>query len=326
MKRRAWWLYLCAGMGALVLWELVPSIKIGPVFNVIALSSPIAMVVAVKLWKPEVRWPWYLFALGQTFFVIGDVITYNYERFFGNELPFPSIGDVAYLAVYPCLIGGILILVHKRNPGRDRESFIDSLIVAVGFGVISWVFLMSPTAKAEDITLIQKLVSMAYPFFDLMLVTVVVRLAVGAGRRPPAFYLMAAAALCLLLTDSVYTWYGVQGLTYGQGGALEAGWAAFYLLWGAAALHPSMRNLSDRAPDPEVKLTRGRLIVLAVASLAAQFVRIVQLVRNEQSDLWVITVSTVTLFLLVVMRMSGLVRKLEEKHRVDARADVPWKA
>jgi diguanylate cyclase (GGDEF)-like protein/PAS domain S-box-containing protein len=315
MKRRAWWLYLCAGMGALVLWELVPSIKIGPVFNVIAVSSPIAMVVAVKLWKPEVRWPWYLFALGQTFFVIGDVITYNYERFFGNELPFPSIGDVAYLAVYPCLIGGILILVHKRNPGRDRESFIDSLIVAVGFGVISWVFLMSPTAKAEDITLIQKLVSMAYPFFDLMLVTVVVRLAVGAGRRPPAFYLMAAAALCLLLTDSVYTWYGVQGLTYGQGGALEAGWAAFYLLWGAAALHPSMRNLSDRAPDPEVKLTRGRLIVLAVASLAAQFVRIVQLVRNEQSDLWVITVSTVTLFLLVVMRMSGLVRKLEETTR-----------
>ena len=312
MKRRAWLLYLCAGLGALAAWELIPAIKIGPVFNVIAFSSPVAMVVAVRMWKPAVRWPWYLFALGQVFFVAGDVITYNYERFFGTELPYPSVGDVAYLAVYPCLIAGLLWLVRRRNPGRDRESFIDSLIVAVGIGVVSWVFLMSPTASTSDLTLLQKLVSMSYPFMDLMLVTVVVRLAVGAGRRPPAFYLLAAAAVCLLVTDTVYTWYGVQGLVYNQSGILEFGWGAFYLLWGAAALHPSMSTLSDRAPDPEVRLGRARLMVLGVASLTAQFVRVVQLIRDEQTDLWVITISTVTLFLLVVVRMSGLVRKLED--------------
>src|SRR4029079_14098881 len=136
------------------------------------------------------------------------------------------------------------------------------------------------------------------------LVTVVVRLAVGAGRRPPAFYLMAAAAVCLLVTDSIYTWYGVQGIVYNQSGFLEAGWAAFYLLWGAAALHPSMVTLSERAPDPEVKLTRARLIVLGIASLTAQIVRVVQLIRGEASDLWVITSATIALFLLVVTRMS----------------------
>jgi len=76
-----------------------------------------------------------------------------------------------------------------------------------------------------------------------------------------------------------------------------------------------MSTLSDRAPDPEVRLTRGRLVILGVASLTAQFVRVVQLIRDEQTDLWVITVSTMTLFLLVVTRMAGLVRKLEDTTR-----------
>ena len=57
----------------------VPGLRQGWLFNVIAISSPIAIVIAVRLWKPQTRLPWYLFALGQAFFVAGDVITYNYD-------------------------------------------------------------------------------------------------------------------------------------------------------------------------------------------------------------------------------------------------------
>ncbi len=32
---------------------------------------------------------------------------------------------------------------------------------------------------------------------------------------------------------------------------LDVGWISFYLLWGAAALHPSMRELEQAAPDRE---------------------------------------------------------------------------
>ncbi|MFB3737624.1 MAG: putative bifunctional diguanylate cyclase/phosphodiesterase [Candidatus Velamenicoccus archaeovorus] len=311
MKQRAWLVYLVVGGAVLALWELVPGLKVGPLFNLIALSSPVAILIAARLWKPEPRTPWLLFALGQTLFVAGDVITYNYDRLFGTELPFPSIGDVAYLAVYPCLIAGILMLVRRRSPGRDRESLIDSLIVAVGVGTVSWIFLMSPIAKDAQSTPIQKLVSSAYPFMDLVLLTVVVRMAIGAGRRGLSFALMAAAALALFATDFAYSYISVQGIVYDQAGVLEAGWAAFYLLWGAAALHGSMTALSERAPDHEIRLTRARLVVLGAASLTAQFVRVVQLVRGRQTDLWVITGATIVLFVLVVIRMSGLVRKLE---------------
>lgn len=311
MKRRAWLLYLLGGALLTLCWEFVPGMKQGVVFNLIAISSPVAIVIAVRIWKPERKLPWHLFALGQTFFVMGDVITYNYDRFFGTDLPYPSIGDFFYLAVYPCLVVGVLMLVRQRNPGRDREGMIDSLIVAIGIGTISWVFLMGPTAHGTGSTLIQKLVGMAYPFMDLVLLTVVVRLAIGAGKRPPAFFLMAGAAFALFLTDFVYSYFGVQGIVYPQTGYLEAGWASFYVLWGAAALHPSMASLSERAPDTERRLGRARLAVLAGATLMAPSVQMIRYLRGEPID-WVIVIgASAVLFLLVVARMAGLVRKEE---------------
>jgi diguanylate cyclase (GGDEF)-like protein/PAS domain S-box-containing protein len=312
MKRRAWLLYLALGVGTLLSYLFAPGFRQGWLFNLIAVSSPIAILVAVRLWKPAVKWPWYLFALGQALFVAGDVITYNYDKFFnGAELPFPSIGDILYLSVYPPLIVGILLIVSRRNPGRDRESLIDSLILAIGVGVISWVFLMAPTAKDTESTLLQKFVSMGYPFMDLVLLVVVVRLVIGGGRRGLSFYLLPAAAIALFLTDFVYSYISVQGLVYDQSGYLEAGWGTFYLLWGAAALHPSMRTLSERAPDQEVRITRSRVIFIGAAALIPQMVRMIQLVREQATDLWVITITTTSLFILVVLRMSGLVHKLE---------------
>ncbi len=312
MRRRAWLLYLSCGVSALLAFQFAPGFRQGWFFNLIAVSSPIVILIAVRMWEPAVKWPWYLFALGQALFVAGDVITYNYDAFFnGAELPFPSIGDVLYLSVYPPLIAGILLIVRKRNPGRDRESLIDSLIVAIGVGVISWVFLMAPTAKDTESTLLQKLVSMGYPFMDLILLVVVVRLVIGGGRRGFSFYLLPTAAVALFLTDFVYSYISVQGLVYDQSGYLEAGWGIFYLLWGAAALHPSMRTLSERAPDQEVRVTRGRLMLVGAAALVPQAVRAIQLIRGEATDLWVITLTTSTLFILVVLRMSGLVHKLE---------------
>jgi diguanylate cyclase (GGDEF)-like protein/PAS domain S-box-containing protein len=311
VKRRAWLLYLLFGYALLAVWEFVPGAKVGPLFNAIALSSPVAIVVAVRMWKPAQRAPWYLFALGQTLFVAGDVITYNYERFFHTELPYPSIGDVLYLAVYPCLVLGVLLIVRRRSPGRDREGLIDSLIVAIGVGTISWVYLMGPIASDSASRIIDRVVGMAYPFMDLILLTVVVRLAIGAGRRNGSFYLMASAAVALFVTDFGYSYISVTGKVYDQAGYLEAGWATFYLLWGAAALHGSMRGLSDGAPDQEIRLSRSRLVLLGAASLTAQFVRIWQLIHGQRSDLWVLTLATVALFVLVVVRMSGLVHKLE---------------
>ena len=51
-----------------------------------------------------------------------------------------------------------------------------------------------------------------------------------------------------MATDSAYN-YALLKDTYNHQLIYDAGWIFYYLLWGAAALHPSMRTLEEPAPD-----------------------------------------------------------------------------
>ena len=107
---------------------------------------------------------------------------------------------------------------------------------------------MAPYARDFSLSVPVKMTSLAYPLMDVLLLAVVVRLAVGGGRRGPAFFLLVFGSVALLATDAAYGMIQLSGVIYENGGPLEAGWLGFYLLWGAAALHPSMRRMADQAP------------------------------------------------------------------------------
>ena len=319
MRRIGWLVYLSVGVALLSVFLFVDGARVGPLFNVIAISAPVAIVVAVHVHRPEQRAAWYLIAFGQMLFVAGDIITYNYDRFFSGEPPFPSIGDALYLSVYPFLIAGILLLIRRRTPGGDRSSLIDSLIVAVGVGALSWVFLMAPYVRDESLTLPQKVVAMGYPVMDLLLVSAFVRLAVGAGRRGTSFYLISGSILILFVTDSIYAWMVLHGGYDNSTGLLEGGWGLFYLLLGAGALHRSMRNLEQPGTGREPIHPRRRLLLLAAASLVSPSVLLFQALRgaSQPEEVVVIGACTITLFVLVLIRLNGVMVDVSEYRRTE---------
>ena len=319
MKARLWLVYAAAGVAMLLVYLFVPGARLGPLFNIIGLTGALAIVVGVRVHKPAQRLPWLLVALGQTLFVGGDVITYNYHRFFGTEAPFPSYGDALYLAVYPFLVIGILLLIRRRNPGGDRTGLIDSLIVAVGIGAMSWIFLIAPYIHAHDLSLQQKLVAMAYPIMDLILFSVFVRLAVGSGRRHAAFYLISASVLTLFVTDSIYGWIVLHGNYNNSTGYLELGWGLFYILWGAGALHPTMRSLDERYQGPETSQPRRRLLLLASASLLSPLVQLIQAVRQASvyDEVAMLAACSIVLFILVLIRLNGVMVDIREYRRAE---------
>jgi diguanylate cyclase (GGDEF)-like protein len=292
-----------------------PLANSGPVFNAIGASAIVAILVGARRSAKKERLPWYLFALGQALFVTGDVLAYNYQRFFHRELPFPSVADIAYLAVYPCLVVGILVLIRRRAPGRDAASLIDSLIIATGAGVLSWVFLMAPYAHDGTLSLPTKLISIAYPLMDIVVLAVAVCLAVAPGKRETSFYLVTFSILALALTDSIYGWKLLHG-GYETGGRLDAGWIAFYVFFAAAALHPSMRSLSLRVPDRPPSLTPLRLALLAAATLIGPAVQGALALLGRPIDAPVVAGSSVALVSLVVVRMAGLMRKQEHAQKL----------
>ncbi len=308
-RGRAWVIYLAVGglLTAAYLW--FPPLKgNGPLINLLGLSASVAVAVGIYLHRPKAWLAWALFIVGLFLFFAGDLYTYSYPKLTGAEVEFPSIGDAIYLTVYPALVAGLLLLVRRRNPQGDRAGVIDSLIISVGIALLSWVFLVAPNVHLSGLTWLEKAVSAAYPLGDILLLAAAVRLAVDNGKRAPAFYLLVGSIVSLLAVDSAYT-YALLTDAYSHQLSYDVGWIAFYLLWGAAALHPSMRTLEEPALDSRTRLTPLRLGLLAGACLVAPGVRAWQ--SFGDTDRLVLIFASALLFLLVVARMVGLVRQEE---------------
>ncbi len=306
--------FAVAALGTL-LYFFVPGFRhSGPLYNVLGLMAAAAILVGVHRHRPQERVAWYCFAASQALFVIGDVFYYTYPKLTHHEAPFPSIGDVFYLAVYPIMVVGVARLIRARSRRRDRAGLIDTLIISTGVGVISWVYLMAPYTHQADSPLLAKATSLAYPLMDLLVLAAIARLVFGPGRREPAFHLLIVGAVALTATDAAYGFITLNGV-YQTGSALDLGWLVYYFCLGGAALHPSMRALSDAAPDRPAPFTLVRRLAITAATLMAPLVLFIQEARNRPEENVVVLGASVALFLLAMARMSGIVKDHQSAER-----------
>ena len=311
LSRRAWIVFLAAGALLLGVYLFVPPLEgSGPLMNVLGLAPVLAILAGIRLHEPRARAAWSCFAIGFTLFWLGDLYTYSYPLLLDRDVPFPSLGDAAYLLVYPALIAGLVVLERRRTRGSDRGSAIDAAIMTVGLALPSWIWLMVPYLHDDTLSTVGRFVSVAYPLADVLLLAVAVRLALDGGQRRPAFHLMCASIICLLVTDFVYGLMILHG-TYDHQLWLDAGWIGFYLLWGAAALHPSMSDIDEPAVKRGEGLTRFRLALLTGASLIAPTMGMVHDLSVGDYDFAVVRAASITLFGLVILRMAGLMRQQE---------------
>jgi diguanylate cyclase (GGDEF)-like protein len=312
MSKRAWRVYLAGGMVAVALYFLLPldDLWSNLVYDLIGLSSVAAILVAVRRHRPARPLIWWCFAVGQLLFVVGDVLYAVIDTVL-HQSPFPSIADVFYLGGYPVLAVGLLILIRGRISGRDRAGLIDAAIIATGLGLLSWTFLMKPIATDPSLSLPERLISLAYPLADVLLLALVARLVTSPGARTAAYRLLGLALVLLLGAD---VGYAVLHLVSSyEGGLVDAGWLLSYVVWGAAALHPSMRSMSEVAPDRAIRFSHWRLALLATTSLMAPAVLVQQGLGHQPIDVGAIAFGSVVLFLLVVLRMAGLVAKVQDQ-------------
>ena len=307
----AWIVYLAVGALLCLLYVTLPPFRgSGPLMNFLGLTPVVAILAGVHIHRPVSPGPWRWFAVGFALFWFGDLYTYSYWLLLDGDVPFPSPGDGAYLLVYPALITGLVLLVRRRRSRADRSRVIDGLILTVGLSLPSWVALIAPYVHDDTLSLVAKTVSVAYPLADVLLLAAVIPLALDAGRREPAFYLVTSSIVLLLVTDFVYGVLTLHGAYHHQLW-LDLGWLGFYLLWGAAALHPSMARMEQPGGGRGIVLTRFRLALLSCASLIAPAFEFQHDLRRGDYDMAVVTAGSAVLFGLVVLRMAGLMRQQE---------------
>jgi hypothetical protein len=313
---RAGSLFLAAGLILCVVYFVVPRGNTQSVlYDVIGVGSSVAIAAGVYLNRPDYRLPWFLFALGNLFFAVADIIF----NILVNP-PVPSVADAFYLGGYPILTCGLVLLVVRAG-GHHRLAAIDeAAIVTIAFALFQWVWIMDSINDGPG-SVLERAVNEAYPGMDVLLLAGLAGFFVTAAWRTPAFVLLVLSLTSLLVADDVY---GVQSSSYRSGDLTDLGWLLGYILWAAAALHPSMRELSKpRRRRVRLRIHPVRIVLLTGALLSAPGVLLVQHLRGKSFDPYAIVLAATAIAILVVARLVGILRALErirERER-SARAD-----
>ncbi|GAA3629507.1 hypothetical protein GCM10022223_53890 [Kineosporia mesophila] len=276
----------------------------------LALWSPLgflaslAVLAGVWLNRPTRRWAWVILSLALLAFITGDTLYNVYVDVLGRENPYPSISDAFYLLTYPLFAAG-LILVQSRAAWRDRDGLLDALIITTGVGFLSWAYLIEPYVHDESLSLVQKMVSVAYPLGDVLVLVILIRLVGNGGMRVVAVQLLSLGAIGLLTADVFYGLIQLHG-SWATNGPVDIGWIVFYISWGAAALHPSMTGIGEVTPAPSADLPRRRLVLLALASLLSPLVLMIEAARGAVRDAGTAAGFSVVMFLLVLLRLESV--------------------
>jgi diguanylate cyclase (GGDEF)-like protein/PAS domain S-box-containing protein len=278
------------------------------IWTAIGTASAAAVAVGVARNRPRRKLPWLLLSVGIFAFAMGDSTYLFLTDVLGHPQPFPSLADLIYLGLFmPLAAGGMIGLARTSAAGRDRASLLDALALTVGLGLLSWLFLIDPYVHADDLTWVQKAISIAYPLFDVLVLAILARLVISM-RLTPSILLLAIGGVGMLVADVLYGFSRLGiGASWLMGGPIDLGWIVFYAAWGLATLHPSMVALTDPRVPARSGLTVRRVVLLALSTLIAPAVLIVQAVRGDGRYVGVSAFVAAAMFLLVLARLYGAV-------------------
>ncbi|MER7668306.1 EAL domain-containing protein [Kitasatospora sp. NPDC096128] len=270
------------------------------------LGGVAAVVVGVRLNRPRHPLFWYVLALANLSFTTGEAIQALQLDILHLNNPFPSVADGFYLAEFLLYAVGLLGFIRWRTARQDRAGLLDALIITLGLALLVWIYLILPYARNPDLSWIQKAVSIAYPLGDVVVLALLLRLLTPRGGNSRSLQLLTVGALGLLTSDILYGLIQLHG-TWRIGTGVELGWAAFYTAWGAAALHPSMVELTRPVPTQQPDLSATRLALLTLASLIAPAILIIESLAGNTSNAGVIGAFSALLYLLVLARLAVVV-------------------
>jgi diguanylate cyclase (GGDEF)-like protein len=164
--------------------------------------------------------------LGALCFGLGQIIWAWYELVVKQSTPFPSLADVFFLAEYPFLVAGVLLLPRRRLSGAVMSRVaLDACMVMAAAVTFSWYFVLGPTLAQGGESLLAQFVGAAYPFLDLVLIVALFFIAAQARNAVSGsvVILVGLGLGAVLMADSLFD-YGTLHGTYHTGDLLDVGW------------------------------------------------------------------------------------------------------
>ncbi len=191
---------------------------------------------------------WTLIALSQLATILGNIIwSAMYMNL--NQIPFPSIADIFYLAYYPLIIAGILYLpVNQNTEAKKYQILLDTGVLIISAGLVLWVLLM-PLLDANKVIITSMIIFLSYLLLDTFLLFLMAYLIFdwfGQVKKIPLF-LLAMSVVSLSITNIIFIYQFLYSV-YIPGGVLDIGWLISYILTALAGI--SYINDTNVRPFP----------------------------------------------------------------------------
>ena len=265
----------------------------GRVTPLVTISAAVAVLEGIRRHRPERRAAWALVATGLVLCAIPSLV--------GR----PMLAAL-YLLGELLVVAALVVFVRDRGARPDRATAIDATIISVAFAGMNWLYLLGPFSSAARVNGIATVWAGVASAVDVALVALASIMLLGAVRRCRAAHLLALALVALIASHLLFMWFSVHtGHRPGNLGGLA--WLLFVGGLGAAALHPSMRMLTEPVARVDQALTPARLAIFALASILAPAVAIVHALLDAPHRAAISIVSGV-IFLLVLLRVGDLAR------------------
>jgi diguanylate cyclase len=311
MRNVAWRLYLGASTLVAALYFVIPRSSLSKLvlYNGVGLMSVLAILVGIRMNKPAHARSWRLISVGAGCFLSGDICYYILEAV-QKTTPFPSPADALYLSMYPMVIAGLIGLLRRASPTRDWAGVVDAGMIAVATFAVLVVLFMDRYLADKSLSFGGQLISIAYPVMDVALIAVAARLVGTLHIRRSPYALLSGGLFSLLIADTIYGVLNSAG-TFKTGGLADVFWLGFYILIGVAALRPEL-EIEPRVRAVKAGITRLRLGLL---SLTVVTVPVINLVWGKPIDKVLLNVAATVMFLLVLIRMTGLMAVVQRDER-----------
>ncbi|MBP1818684.1 diguanylate cyclase [Mycobacterium sp. OAE908] len=208
-----------------------------------------AGMVAVRSWRiASERWAWLFIAVGMTATGLATVV----YAIWVPEGKLPSVADPLFLAFYPPVFIGVVLLIRRRLRYLPRAIRFDVVMVGLTVATLAVAVALGPIRPATTGQLTTVVVGLAYPIGSLVLVALTAgSLSIVGWRAEPSWALVAAGLVLFATANTIYL-YEVAHHSYLEGTFLDTCWSGAFVLIAAGAwvsqTHTVPRPNTSRAP------------------------------------------------------------------------------
>jgi len=237
----------------------------GVVYDTVVVCAGLACLTRARRGGQE-RGAWLAIAAAVLAWAAGEIWWTLYIE--GNaNAPYPSPADLGYLAFYPLAVLGLYLLVKARARELDPRLWMDGLIAALGTGALGAALLVEFVADHTSGTGIEVATTLAYPFGDVVMVSLVVGVIALTRWRPGRTWTLLLAGLTVMAVADVAFTLQTYEAAVPDGDWVEPIYLFAAVLIGAEAWQPDADRIQ---PDARFDGWREMVVpgIVAVAMIA----------------------------------------------------------